>query len=205
MRQTFGFILVASGILMYATIMLVGIPYLQLSNATPETSLKPYSELELKGRDVYVTSGCVYCHSQQPREKNSGPDGLRNWGRASTPGDYAYDYPHQLGTMRTGPDLLNIGVRQPSDDWHLVHLYQPRSVLPNSVMPSFPYMFKLKDKAAPDDRVVRVPKEYVPEGKTVVATDKALALVAYLKSLKRNYPTKQSQIFKKEKEKAENE
>lgn len=203
MKQTFGFILVASGILIYATIMLVGIPYLQLSNAKPEAGLKPYTKLELQGRKIYVTSGCVYCHSQQPRETNSGPDSLRNWGRASTPGDYAFDYPHQLGTMRTGPDLLNIGVRQPSDDWHLVHLYQPRSVLPNSVMPSYPYMFKLKTKAEQGDRVVQVPKQYVPKGKVVIATDQVLALVAYLKSLKRNYPTNQSQIFKKEE--AENE
>lgn len=55
--------------------------------------------------------GCVYCHSQQPRDAKLAPDASRGWGRASTPGDYAYDYPHLLGTMRTGPDLFNIGVR----------------------------------------------------------------------------------------------
>lgn len=197
MKKTFGFIFVATGILIYATILLVGIPYLQLSKVAHEEALIPYTALEQRGRDIYVTSGCVYCHSQQPREKNSGPDGLRNWGRPSTPGDYAFDYPHQLGTMRTGPDLLNIGVRQPSDDWHLVHLFQPRAVLPNSVMPSYPYMFELKDSAEEGDKVVAIPPEFAPKGKVVVAGDKALALVAYLKSLKRNYPSKQLKIFEK--------
>ena len=198
MKKTFGFILVAAGILTYATILLVGVPYLQLSKAVPEEALKPYSDFELKGRQIYVKNGCVYCHSQQPREKNSGPDGLRNWGRASTPSDYAYDYPHQLGTMRTGPDLLNIGVRQPSEDWHLVHLYQPRIVLPNSVMPSYPYMFIVKDKAEQGDKVVNLPPQHVPKGKVVVAGEDALALVAYLKSLKRNYPTTKLKIFERE-------
>lgn len=198
MKKAFGFIFVSAGILVYATILLVGIPYLQLSKATPEDALKPYSELELKGRNIYVKNGCVYCHSQQPREKNSGPDGLRNWGRPSTPSDYAYDYPHQLGTMRTGPDLLNIGVRQPSEDWHLVHLYQPRAVLPNSVMPSYPYMFEIKNEAEDGDKVVNLPPQYAPQGKVVVAGEEALALVAYLKSLKRSYPTKKLRIFEKE-------
>lgn len=201
MTKTIGFIIVSAGILVYATILLVGVPYLQLSQVESEDELVPYTELELEGRAVYISSGCVYCHSQQPRAANSGPDGLRNWGRPSTPGDYKYDYPHLLGTMRTGPDLFNIGVRQPSEDWHLVHLFQPRAVLPNSVMPAFPYMFKLVDEPSKADKVVRVPLEHVPEGKTVVAGPKALALVAYLKSLKRNYSTDQLNIFNKEPEK----
>lgn len=196
MKQTFGFVLVASGILLYATVLLVLIPYLQIDAAGPEKYLLPYSDLEQKGRDIYVTSGCMYCHSQQPREKNSGTDHLRNWGRASTPGDYAYDYPHQLGTMRTGPDLFNIGVRQPSEDWHLVHLFQPRAVLPNSVMPSYPYFFAIKDKRDYGDRVVQVPEAYKPKDKVVVAKPEALALVAYLKALKRNYEPQQSKAFR---------
>lgn len=200
MTKMLGFILVAAGILIYATLLLVGIPYFQLAQVESEEALKPYTEHERVGRQVYISSGCIYCHSQQPRESTISTDDIRNWGRPATPGDYKYDYPHLLGTMRTGPDLLNIGVRQPSEDWHLVHLFQPRAVLPTSVMPAFPYMFELKESASKDDKVVRVPEAFVPKNKIVVAGPKALALVAYLKSLKRNYPTRQLEIFKKIKE-----
>jgi cytochrome c oxidase cbb3-type subunit 2 len=117
-----------------------------------------------------------------------GPDSLRGWGRASVPGDYFYDDPHLMGTSRTGPDLLNIGARQPSDDWHLLHLYQPRSVAPGSVMPAYRFLFLEKAAAAPAERVVTVPAPWGPPGKVVVATPDAVALVAYLKSLDRTYP-----------------
>lgn len=103
-------------------------------------------------------------------------------------GDYVYDRPHLLGSMRTGPDLFNIGVRQPSRDWQLGHLYQPRAYVPESIMPSFPYLFDIKDKAEPDETEILLPPEYQPEGKVVVATPEALDLVKYLLALKRNYP-----------------
>ena len=76
---------------------------------------------------MYIANGCIYCHSQQPRDPIQAPDDKRGWGRASVAADYHYDKPHLLGTMRTGPDLFNIGVRQPSADWHLGHLFQPRA------------------------------------------------------------------------------
>lgn len=195
MNKTIGFIFAAFGILVFATLLLILIPSAQLAKVPPEPGLKPYSALELAGRRVYVSQGCVYCHSQQPRDPIQAPDTERGWGRPSTPGDYAYDYPHQLGTMRTGPDLMNIGVRQPSDDWHLTHLYQPRAVVEWSVMPSYPYLFEIKEQAYASDVVVKLPEKYQPRGKVVVATKDALALVAYLKSLKRNYPSTQL-IFK---------
>jgi cytochrome c oxidase cbb3-type subunit 2 len=91
-------------------------------DAPPLPGLKPYTSAELRGREVYIANGCVYCHSQQPRAKAFAPDFSRGWGRATVAGDYAYDQPHLLGTMRTGPDLMNIGVRQPSEQWHLGHL-----------------------------------------------------------------------------------
>jgi cytochrome c oxidase cbb3-type subunit 2 len=100
---------------------------------------------ELRGREVYIANGCVYCHSQQPRPKAFAPDFSRGWGRATVAGDYAYDQPHLLGTMRTGPDLMNIGVRQPSEQWHLGHLYQPRAYMPGSIMPSYPFLFETQD------------------------------------------------------------
>lgn len=172
----------------FATSLLVVLPYMQVRDVEPIEGLKPYSSAELRGREVYIRNGCVYCHSQQPRAKNLGPDAERGWGRASVAGDYAYDTPHLLGTMRTGPDLFNIGARQPSDDWHLGHLYQPRAYVPGSIMPSYPYLFEIKDKVEKDETEVKLPPGYTPAGKVVVATQEALDLVKYLKALDHTYP-----------------
>lgn len=182
--------LLAGGMAMLgiATSALVIVPYMTVRDVKPIDGLKPYTSMELRGRQEYIAQGCVYCHSQQPRARNFAPDFERGWGRASVAGDYAYDTPHLLGSMRTGPDLLNIGARQPSEQWHLGHLYQPRAYVPGSVMPSYPYMFELKDVAGPGDVAVQVPPGFAPPNKVVVARPQALDLVAYLKSLNRTYP-----------------
>ncbi|EDT42587.1 cbb3-type cytochrome c oxidase subunit II [Burkholderia ambifaria] len=171
-----------------ATLVLVALPYRQLKAELPPEQLKPYTVAQLRGRATYVNMGCVYCHSQQPRAANLGPDGLRGWGRVSVPADYAYDYPHLLGVARTGPDLFNVGARQPSVDWHLAHLYQPRAVAPGSVMPAYPFLFKVVAQPAPGDKVVTQPPGYTPAGGKVVATQEALDLVAYLTALNHTYP-----------------
>ena len=168
---------------------LVVLPYIQVRDVPPPDGLKPYTSAELRGRASYIANGCMYCHSQQPRSESFAPaDAKRGWGRASVPGDYVYDRPHLLGSMRTGPDLFNIGVRQPSKDWQLGHLFQPRAYVPESIMPSFPYLFDVKDKADPDEQVLTLPPGFVPPGKVVVPKPEALDLVKYLQSLKRNYP-----------------
>ncbi|MGB6242857.1 MAG: cbb3-type cytochrome c oxidase subunit II [Castellaniella sp.] len=172
-----------------ATATLVVMPYLQLSDLQPPPDLKPYTEQQLRGRQVYIAMGCVYCHSQQPRSQSMAPDFQRGWGRASVANDYYYDTPHLLGTMRTGPDLFNIGARQPSVDWNLGHLYEPRAYVPGSTMPAFPFLFKLKDKAEPGDKVVNLPASYAPsDGRVVVAGPDALDLVDYLIGLNHTYP-----------------
>ncbi len=171
-----------------ATLVLVALPYRQLKAELPPEQLKPYTVAQLRGRATYVNMGCVYCHSQQPRAASLGPDGLRGWGRASVPADYAYDYPHLLGVARTGPDLFNIGERQPSVDWHLAHLYQPRAVAAGSVMPAYPFLFKVVAQPAPGDKVVTLPPGYAPAGGKVIATQEALDLVAYLTALNHTYP-----------------
>ena len=171
-----------------ATAALVVLPYLQVRDIQPPEGLKPYTSAELRGREVYIANGCVYCHTQQPRDSSFGPDAKRGWGRAAVAGDYVYDRPHLLGSMRTGPDLFNIGVRQPSQDWHLGHLYQPRAYVPGSIMPPYPYMFEVKDQAEAGEVVVKLPPGQGPEGKVVDAKPEALDLVKYLQSLKRNYP-----------------
>ena len=182
--------LLAGGMTMLgiATSALVVIPYMTVRDAQPVAGLKPYTSAQLRGREEYIRNGCVYCHSQQPRAREFAPDFQRGWGRATVAGDYAYDAPHLLGTMRTGPDLMNIGVRQPSDQWHLGHLFQPRAYVRGSIMPSYPFMFELKDEPEPGDVEVRVPAGYAPGGKAVIASREALDLVAYLKSLDRSYP-----------------
>jgi cytochrome c oxidase cbb3-type subunit 2 len=89
-----------------------------------------------------------------------------------------------LGTQRTGPDLADVGSRQPSEAWHLIHLYDPRAVVPQSVMPGYRWFFLEKDKAGPDDVVVPIPSGSAPRGKVVVAGPDATELVRYLMSLK---------------------
>lgn len=171
-----------------ATSTLVIVPFLQVRQVDAPAGLKPYTAAQLRGREVYIKNGCVYCHSQQPRDKAQAPDDKRGWGRASVAGDYSYDRPHLLGTMRTGPDLFNIGARQPSADWHLAHMYQPRAYTSESIMPAYPYLFDLKDMAEPGDRVVSMPEGFNPAGKTIVAKAEVLDLVAYLQAMDHTYP-----------------
>lgn len=172
-----------------ATAALVVIPYIQLSEIGPAEGLEPYTSMELRGREQYIANGCVYCHTQQPRAIAQTPsDFERGWGRAPVAADYYYDTPQLMGTMRTGPDLLNIGARQPSADWQLGHLYQPRAYAPGSIMPAYPYLFEVKDEIQEGDREVHLPSGWAPEGKVVVAKPEALDLVAYLLALDRTYP-----------------
>lgn len=181
----------AIAILALATLMLVILPGIQIHKQQASDQLQPYTERELAGREQYVSLGCVYCHSQQPRSASQTlADAAHGWGRPSVASDYYYDAPHQLGTMRTGPDLLNVGARLPSAEWHLTHLYQPRVIFDWSIMPAYPFLFETKYQATPDDVVVKLPVEFQPEGQVVVAKQEALDLVAYLQSLKRTYAVK---------------
>jgi cytochrome c oxidase cbb3-type subunit 2 len=175
--------------IMFATMLLVVFPYAQLADIKPPKGLKPYTEAQLRGRAVYIREGCIYCHSQQPRDPSmTSADMTRGWGRPSVPADYVYDRPPLLGTMRTGPDLFNIGVRQPSRDWHLLHLYQPRAVVPGSIMPAFPYLFH-PVTGAKGEVIVNVPDKFRHSGAgPLVASRDALDLIAYLQGLDHSYP-----------------
>lgn len=180
--------IIALAILAFATLLLVILPGIQIRAEEPTPGLRPYTAAELRGRAVYVSEGCMYCHSQQPRSLDQAPDSERGWGRAAVASDYFYDQPHLLGTMRTGPDLQNVGARLPSEGWHMTHLYQPRAIYDWSIMPAYPYLFEVKDEAAPGDVVVSLPEGYAPAGKVVVARSRAKDLVAYLRSLDRTFP-----------------
>jgi cytochrome c oxidase cbb3-type subunit 2 len=181
----------AFAIMASAICLLVLVPQAMLNDVTAPPALQPYTAQQLAGRRVYIQNGCLYCHSQQVRDPAFTTDVDRGWGaRATVPADYVYDKPHLLGTMRTGPDLINVGQRLPDPDWHLIHLYDPRALVDWSLMPGFPYLFEEKapGDVRPGERVVKIPGPRAPKGVVVVAKPEALALVDYLLSLKRQYP-----------------
>ncbi|TCK19568.1 cytochrome c oxidase cbb3-type subunit 2 [Thiogranum longum] len=106
------------------------------STTEPVEGLKPYTALQLEGRDIYVREGCYLCHSQMIRPFRAETE---RYGHYSVAGEFVYDHPFQWGSKRTGPDLARVGGRY-SDDWHRVHLTNPRDVVPESNMPSFPWL-----------------------------------------------------------------
>lgn len=165
---------------------LVGVPGLQIAAVPAQPDLRPYTYQQAHGREIFIREGCVYCHSQQTRPTGFGADQQRRWGRASVPGDYVYDSPHLLGTSRTGPDLLNIGARQPSRAWHFQHLYNPRSVVAQSVMPRFPWLFAETTSLEPQQTAVVT----VRPGVYAVPTREGEDLVEYLLGMNRTYPVR---------------
>ncbi|WP_226064120.1 cbb3-type cytochrome c oxidase subunit II [Kaistella polysaccharea] len=156
----------------------------------PLPDAKPLTKDEAAGKAIYVENGCIACHTQQVREVEMD----KVFGsRPSIPADYAQNHrmdvwrntANLLGSERTGPDLTAIGERQPSSDWHLLHLYQPRAVVKESIMPSYSFLFEEKDYLQKGDIEVKVPPEFLKDKfKKIVPTRKALQLVAYLQSLK---------------------
>jgi len=112
--------------------------FFQKSTTEPVAGLKPYTALQLEGRDVYVREGCYLCHSQMIRPFRAETE---RYGHYSVAGEFVYDRPFQWGSKRTGPDLHRVGGRY-SDDWHRVHLINPRDVVPESVMPGYPWLAK---------------------------------------------------------------
>jgi len=110
--------------------------YFQKSVTEPVAGLKPYSPLQLTGRDVYIREGCYNCHSQMVRPFRAE---VERYGHYSVAGEFVYDHPFQWGSKRTGPDLHRVGGRY-SDEWHRLHLLDPRSVVPESNMPSYPWL-----------------------------------------------------------------
>ncbi len=156
----------------------------------PLPDAKPLTKDELAGKMIYIENGCIACHTQQVREV----DMDKVFGsRPSISSDYAgnkrlnlwQNTANLLGSERTGPDLTAIGERQPSKEWHLLHLYQPRAAVKESIMPAYQWLFEEKDYLDKDDVEVKVPAEFMKHKfKKIIATKKALQLVAYLQSLK---------------------
>lgn len=182
-----------------AWIGLVAYPYLTLGKLGSVTNEEtgainppPLSGLAIAGQRAYAANGCVYCHSQQVRQSDvTKSDLLRGWGsRATVARDYIREKPAFLGTMRTGPDLTNIGARQPSVEWHHRHLYEPAEATPGSIMPAYRFLYRVqKIQGQPSvDALKDLTGPHKPKpGYEVVPTEEAKALVAYLISLNRNY------------------
>ncbi len=172
---------------------LVVAPQLQLGRQEPvlieaTDQLYPVAApgMAAQGKDVYQANGCYYCHSQQVLRRDMGADFERGWGlRPSVSQDYLRDQPVLLGTQRIGPDLANIGVRQPDPRWHLMHLYNPRLTSPGSIMPPYRYLFETrKIKGAPSPDALQLEGDDAPPpGYEVVPKPDAVKLVAYLRSL----------------------
>ncbi|RXS44429.1 cytochrome-c oxidase, cbb3-type subunit II [Idiomarina sp. 29L] len=169
---------------------LVEITPLLFQNQTnePIKGLKPYTALELEGRDIYIREGCNNCHSQMIRPFRAETE---RYGHYSLAGEHVWEFPHLWGSKRTGPDLARVGGRY-SDEWHYVHLMNPRNVVPESNMPAFPWLAENKltgEKTAKKMEVMRslgVPytDEDIAGAKEAVQGETEMnALIAYLQSL----------------------
>jgi cytochrome c oxidase cbb3-type subunit 2 len=162
--------------------------YFQKSTTEPVQGLQPYDPLRLAGRDIYLREGCYNCHSQMIRPFRA--ETLR-YGPYSVAGEFVYDHPFQWGSKRTGPDLARVGGRY-NDEWHRVHLMNPRDLVPESNMPGYPWLAKnavddttiaahmsaLRKVGVPysDDDIAKAPAAV--KGKTEME-----ALIAYLQGL----------------------
>jgi len=155
---------------------------------TPVEGLTPLSAVELEGRDIYIREGCHVCHSQMIRPFRSETE---RYGHYSVAGEFVYDHPFLWGSKRTGPDLARVGQRY-SDQWHNLHLLDPRSVVPESNMPAFPWLFensldgKYTGKKMRALRWVGVPytdADIEGAAQAVEGLTEAEALVAYLQQL----------------------
>jgi len=158
------------------------------STTEPVAGLKPYTALQLMGRDIYVREGCYLCHSQMIRPFRAETERYRHY---SVAGEFVYDHPFQWGSKRTGPDLARVGGRY-SDAWHIAHLNNPRDVVPESIMPNYPWLAQTELNPADiqpklnvmrmlgvpytDDDIAKAPEAI--KGKTELD-----AMVAYLQGL----------------------
>jgi len=162
--------------------------FFQKSTTEPIAGLKPYTALQLAGRDIYIREGCVGCHSQMIRPFRAETE---RYGHYSVASEFVYDHPFLWGSKRTGPDLHRVGERY-SDDWHRAHLINPRDVVPESIMPSYPWLEEnLLDDPLIQDKMKALMLVGVPYTEDDVANAPAElegkkemdAMIAYLQSL----------------------
>ncbi|MCO4756860.1 MAG: cytochrome-c oxidase, cbb3-type subunit II [Oceanospirillaceae bacterium] len=162
--------------------------FFQSSTTKPIDGLRTYSALEFEGRDIYIREGCNVCHSQMIRPFRAETE---RYGHFSTANEHVWEHPFLWGSKRTGPDLARVGSRY-SDDWHRAHLYNPRDVVPESKMPSYPWLFENKMTGSDTAKKLEVQRMLgVPfSDEAIAGAQEAVqgkyeidALVAYLQSL----------------------
>lgn len=162
--------------------------FFQKDTTEPVKGLTPLNALQLEGRDIYIREGCVGCHSQMIRPLRAE---VERYGHYSVAGESVYDHPFLWGSKRTGPDLARVGGRY-SDDWHRAHLINPRDLVPESIMPAYPFLAenaldgKLSARKMQALRTLGVPytDEDIANAESAVKGSTELdALVAYLQSL----------------------
>lgn len=206
-----------------STFALVLVPQWQLGGMQPQfaedegkiVDIYPIENrgIVISGRAVYISEGCVYCHSQQVRDEQNGSDLERGWGtRRTVARDYMFDSPPLLGSSRIGPDLANVGSakwrNEPADEnaqykpakrdaaWQLLHLYKPDSIIRDSKMPSYRYLFtKQKISGQRSDDALNVPTE---PGYEIVPKPEAKVLVGYLLTLDKSHSLKEVKTAKPE-------
>ena len=169
--------------------------FFQRSTTEPVAGMKPYTALELAGRDIYLREGCYGCHSQMIRPFRAETE---RYGHYSVAGESVYDHPFQWGSKRTGPDLARVGGRY-GDEWHRVHLNNPRDVVPESNMPAYPWLSETPADATHIERKLEVMRMLgVPYADADIAGAKNElagkteqdALIAYLQVLGINIKSK---------------
>ena len=162
--------------------------FFQRSTTEPVAGLKPYTALQLSGRDIYIREGCNNCHSQMIRPFRAETE---RYGHYSVAGEFVYDHPHLWGSKRTGPDLHRDGGRY-SDEWHRLHLDNPRQLVPESNMPAYPWLGKTSLDATSIEAKMRALRRIgVPYGDAEITqarsdlagTTEQDALIAYLQVL----------------------
>ncbi|WP_164520885.1 cytochrome-c oxidase, cbb3-type subunit II [Vibrio aphrogenes] len=181
-------ILMAFGISLGALVEITPLIF-QKQTTEPVEDLKPYTALEMEGRDIYVREGCSVCHSQMIRPFRSETE---RYGHYSVAGESVWEHPFLWGSKRTGPDLARVGGRY-SDEWHRVHLIDPREVVPESIMPGYPWLADNKLTGEYTEQKLRLFRDdfgvpYTDEDianakKNVEGKTELDALVAYLQSL----------------------
>jgi cytochrome c oxidase cbb3-type subunit 2 len=175
------------------------VPLFYLSNTIEEVGgIRPYTPLELAGRDIYVREGCYLCHSQMIRTLR---DEVERYGHYSLAAESMFDHPFQWGSKRIGPDLARVGGKY-SDDWHRDHLRDPRSVVPSSVMPGYPFLFATDLDFSHIDQNLRVQAllgtRYGPEMIADASADvrtQATTDAPKASELARRYPKAQSRNY----------
>lgn len=169
--------------------------FFQKETTQPVEGLEPYTALQLEGRDIYIREGCVGCHSQMVRPLRAE---VERYGHYSVAGESVYEFPFLWGSKRTGPDLARVGERY-SDEWHRAHLNNPRDVVPESIMPAYPWLNentltgKLTPKKLKVMRTLGVPytdEDIAGASVAVKGRTEMDALVSYLQSLGTTITTK---------------